>query len=162
MKRFFCHFLSLREERADGESRLGQGSRETAVGAAVGWRARGSTLGARFTTLFYVHLNQTASHASVDLSFRGSVFQLLANSDSSPKVYFKIPEFIWLSFQRSPSVASLLSTKVVTIIIKDLFSIEFLRLLSFICESKSSRNPLLCNLSLLPPFSPTPHCSEER
>lgn len=62
---------------------------------------RSATRGVQFNMVFYVHLNQTASEASLDLSFRRSVFQLLSNSDSSPKVYFEIPEFLLLSFTKS-------------------------------------------------------------
>lgn len=73
---------------------------DSAVGAA-GREEQGRVLHSlhaslcSFAVWFHVHLNQTASDASADLSFRGSVFQLVSNSDSSPKVYFKISEFIF-------------------------------------------------------------------
>lgn len=130
-KRFFCRFLFLREERADGEQAGAETARRTCRGSCSEvsgvW---GLTLGVCRGMLFYAHLNETASGVSVNWSFRRSISQLFSNFDSSPKVYFKLPEFLLLSFSKSASAASLLSTKVITttiIIIKDVLSIEFLK-----------------------------------
>lgn len=79
--------------------------------------------------LFYVRLHQAASDVPVDWSFRRSVSQLFSNSDSSPKVHFKMQEFLLLSFSKRASAASLLSTIKITapvIIIKHVLPIEFL------------------------------------
>lgn len=53
-----------------------------------------------YFTRILTHVNQTASDVSMALSFRRSVSQLFSNSDSSPKFYFKIPEFLLLAFSR--------------------------------------------------------------
>lgn len=151
-KRFFCHFLFLGEERADGEQAGAETARRTCRGSCSEVsRVWGLTLGVCRGMLFYAHLNETASGVSVHWSFRRSVSQLFSNFDSSPKVYFKLPEFLLLSFSKCFS-ASLLSTKVITttiIIIKDVLSIEFLKdfCVLWVYESVSSRTPLSCNLS---------------
>ena len=129
MERFFCHFLSFREERADGEQTGAKAARRSCSGsfseAGECWVWHVVCAG----MLSYVRLHQTTSDVPVDWSCRRSVSQLFSNSDSSPKVYFKMPEFLLLSFSKRASAASLLSTIKITppiIIIQHVLSIEFL------------------------------------
>ena len=126
--RVFCVISSLSGRRGQMESRLEpRQPGEAAVAASVrqegGWHVVCAGM------LFYVRLHQAASDVPVDWSFRRSVSQLFSNSDSSPKVHFKMQEFLLLSSSKRASAASLLSTITTTppiIIIKHVLPIEFL------------------------------------
>ena len=163
MERFFCHFLSFREERADGEQTGAKAARRSCSGSFSEAGECGVWHVVCAGMLFYVRLHQTTSDVPVDWSCRRSVSQLFSNSDSSPKVYFKMPEFLLLSFSKRASAASLLSTiknnntnkNNQACIIHRIFK-QFLSLMSL--WSVDSRTTLFLNLSLLPSLSLTDGC----
>lgn len=130
--RGFSVISSLSGRRGQVESRLGLSGSQEKLQWQLQWggRARGLTRGVCWYVILCVS-SPNHIRCSCGLKFQKICFptDLFSNSDSSPKVYFKMPEFLLLSFGKRASVASLLSTKKITTpitIIKHVLSIEFL------------------------------------